>query len=314
MRSVEIRRFALHEASNLPEKLWQVPSPPFELFIQGKPEAFALLEQLPRYGFAVVGTRRPQQRSLTWTREVISHLRKSDLIILSGLALGIDACAHEAALDAGLPTIAFLGTGLNYMYPSENLSLRNRILEQGGLIVSEFPLDSTGASKSFIRRNRLIAGWSLATWMVEASFRSGALNTISWARLMGRHCYVTPSFPGDPAFTGNQKVWLQHHMTPDPVLRLIWTPDDLLNTWTEMGSHVAIHRSRLRLVQGSDHCRELVSRVNSLSRQQGCASVEQLLQWTLEQGWTPLEFYSALQEALDERLLADSNGLLVSVS
>jgi hypothetical protein len=99
------------------------------LFIQGKPEAFALLDELPRQGLAIVGTRTPQPRATTLVRRWVQAWSHSDRIILSGLAIGVDTAAHEAALESGLPTIAILATGLRQIYPRQNAALAARIAD-----------------------------------------------------------------------------------------------------------------------------------------------------------------------------------------
>ncbi len=184
--------------------LWNVPGPPSEIYVQGLPKAFELLKTLPTHGLAIVGTRRPQTRSIRHLHTVIQDLKGSPLIIVSGFAKGIDQHAHQYALDAGLPTIAVLAHGFDHCYPAEHLSLGQEILKAGGLLMTEFPPDEAPISKHFLRRNRLIAGWTQATWVVEASYRSGALNTARWARDQEKTCLTTPCFPGDVAFAGNQ--------------------------------------------------------------------------------------------------------------
>ena len=149
------------------------------IWIQGNT---ALLSQLPHNGLAIVGTRLPTLRSIDWVEQTILGLKDRNLVIVSGLARGIDAAAHVAALKAGLPTVAILGCGLDHTYPPEHTRLRAQILEAGGAIISEFEPSLPARAHYFLKRNRLIAGWSRATWVVEAPGRSGTLNTAAWAR------------------------------------------------------------------------------------------------------------------------------------
>ena len=195
--------------------------------MRGRPHAFELLRWLPEFGFAVVGTRKPQARSIQLTRSRLRALEGTRLIIISGLALGIDAAAHEAALSSRLPTIAILGGPLDEIYPPENRELASRILRQGGLLVTEYPPGAKIERHFFLMRNRLIAGWSKATWIVEAGFRSGALNTAKWAFDQNRDTYATPCFPGDPAHAGNQGLIYGDKAHP------FWEPDNLGHTWQE---------------------------------------------------------------------------------
>src|SRR5690606_35717877 len=133
--------------------------------IRGKESALGLLEKLPDRGLAIVGTRHPLPRTLDLVRRSVAELEGSGLIILSGLALGIDAAAHEAALEAGLRTIAFLACGIDRVYPRWHQELADRILEEGGLIVSEYPAGEQAFAGRFLDRNRLIASWARATWI-----------------------------------------------------------------------------------------------------------------------------------------------------
>src|SRR4051812_39077234 len=121
-------QFKRNESSftKIPAELWNTPHPPKELFIQGTPKAIELLECLPDRGLAVVGTRNPQTRSIGSLKKWILELEGSRLIILSGLARGIDTVAHGSALEAGLPTIAILGAGLDIDYPRQNQELRQK--------------------------------------------------------------------------------------------------------------------------------------------------------------------------------------------
>ena len=178
--------------------LSEIPQSPPCLRVQGNASAFELLERLPQHGLAIVGTRTPQPRSLLQVRNRLREMKRSSLgssiIVVSGLALGVDACAHQEALDLGLPTIGVLGFGTEHFYPKENEALRDRILQSGGLLVSEYADDEQALPGYFIQRNRIIAGLSRATWIVEAGFKSGALNTAKWARDSERKVFADSLF------------------------------------------------------------------------------------------------------------------------
>lgn len=218
-----------------------VIQPPGRIWIEGKESAFRLIERLPEDGLAVVGTRAPDRRALFLLVETIRRLRGSPLIIISGLARGIDSAAHEAALSAGLPTVAILGCGINRTYPPENTRLRKRILEAGGLILSDYEPDSSPLPSYFIQRNRLIAGFASATWIVQSGYRSGALNTAAWALKQNRRLYVTPSFPGDPSFLGNESLLVKQ----DEAIPL-WSAESLASNWITLFSQVQKNRRRTR--------------------------------------------------------------------
>ncbi len=208
-----------------------ITSPPRTVWIEGRPEAFQLIDRLPDYGFSVVGTRAPDRRSQFLVGENIKRLRGTPLIIISGMARGIDSCAHESALEVGLPTIAVLGCGIKRTYPPENIRLRKRIVEAGGLILSEFDPELEAFPGCFIQRNRLIAGMARATWIVQSGYRSGALNTAHSALKQGRTVFVTPSFPGDPSFLGNENL-----LTQQPTAIPFYNTEVLATCWIDLFS------------------------------------------------------------------------------
>ncbi len=229
-----IRSFLFQQQDGKPDLMWEgwqaLYPKPSQLYVQGLPESFRLLDRLPHQGLAIVGSRKPQERSKQFTVNFVRGLKQSGLIILSGLASGIDAVAHETALEVELPTIAVIATGLNRQYPPENLQLKERILAEGGLVVSEYPLDTHAKPAYFLARNRIIAGWSLATCVIEAGFRSGALNTARWAREINRNCYAVPCFPQDPPLAGNQILLDRDHAEP------LWNIHSLGSTWLPLAT------------------------------------------------------------------------------
>ncbi len=222
-----------------------VLQPPARIWIEGRESAFRLIERLPDDGLAVVGTRSPDRRALFLLDETVRRLRGSPLIILSGLARGVDSAAHEAALAAGLPTVAVLGCGIRNTYPPENTRLRARIVEAGGLIVSDFPPDAEPLPSYFISRNRLIAGFASATWIVQSGYRSGALNTARWAVRQDRRLFVTPSFPGDPSFLGNESLLVRE----DAAIAL-WSAESLASHWISLFSGVVKKERKTRTEAG----------------------------------------------------------------
>jgi DNA protecting protein DprA len=279
--------------------------------VQGKPESISLLSLLPEKGFAIVGTRHPQARNVNFVCEIISHLRNSGLIILSGMARGIDSAAHIAAMDAGLQTIAVVAGGVDVPYPPENAVLQKRILENGGLVISEYPPGTKPEAWNFLRRNRLIANWSKATWVAEAAFRSGALNTAKWARDYHRTSFATPCFPGDRALAGNQGLIDEHEAQP------LWSVKSLGGVWSELNTFPKKRRKKKDLplldpIMAETDTGKLVSEVRTLQSVQAGARVETLLDWALRQGWSPQRFFEAIQASLHSGLVKDVSGQLVS--
>ena len=168
----------MHETVTLsptdwPRQLNEIPQPPTQLYLRGQlpPPELTLL--------AVVGSRTYSSYGKRVVRHLIEGLRGQPVGIISGLALGIDALAHEAALQAGLYTLAVFGTGLDesVWYPAKNRPLARRILESGGGLLSEYPPDTPAARWTFPERNRLVVGLCRATLLVEAAEQSGSLIT-----------------------------------------------------------------------------------------------------------------------------------------
>ncbi len=204
-----IKRYLPEELSLFQKFTPKVKLPQFLDVAYQSPAALSLLRHLPEAGFAVVGTRHPQIRSLDLLAQTLHDLKNSGIIIVSGLARGVDSRAHELALDYGLKTIAILGCGIDVDYPRENRHLKQKILDQGGLIISEVEPNDPPLPRNFVNRNRLIAGFAKATWIVEAASISGTLNTAKWTMDLNRDLYATSCFPGDPFFQGNEKLLAQ---------------------------------------------------------------------------------------------------------
>lgn len=305
-------RFPISRISRTEEgrrALFEVLEPPEELWIQGEPgRASALLARLPESGLAIVGTRTPQARARAWVRSVLQELRGAPLVIISGLAVGIDAEAHEAAIRAGLPTIAVVAHGLDLQYPRENAALRLKILEAGGLILSEFGFGVLARKYQFLRRNRLIAGWSRATWVVEAPERSGALNTAKWAREQHRTLFATPGFPGDPALAGCQDLLDAHAAVP------IWGAHSFGREWLELATWTARWDARRRREVAADPATDegkLYAFLAGCGAQSGGVTVPRLLDWAVAEGWAPERLFGCLQAAMQCGRIHDREGVLI---
>ena len=141
---------------------------------------------------AVVGTRRPTDYGRRITADLCAALAARNVTVVSGLALGIDARAHSSALDAGGRTVAVLGNGLDIVYPSENSRLAQRIIAEGGALVSEFALGVRPEASHFPRRNRIISGMTLGTLVTEASETSGTRWTVYHALEQNREIFCVP--------------------------------------------------------------------------------------------------------------------------
>ncbi|WP_217912969.1 DNA-processing protein DprA [Miltoncostaea marina] len=183
-----------------PAALRELVDPPFCLFLRGRAEeALARLAEGP--AVAVVGARRATVQGAAFARELGGELARRGAVVVSGLAHGIDAAAHEGALEAGGATVAVLGCGVDVPYPRRNRGLARRIAETGAL-VSEFWPGTPPAPWRFPARNRIVAGLCGAVAVVEAGRRSGALITADFALELGRPVLAVPGWPGALASEG----------------------------------------------------------------------------------------------------------------
>lgn len=169
-----------------PERLREIYDPPPVLWVRGS------VELLARPSIAVVGTRHPSPYGTGVAEMLARDLAARRLVIVSGMARGIDTCAHKGALTARRPNIAVWGTGVDVVYPKENRKLSEEILTAGGAIVSEVPLGTFPAPQNFPRRNRIISGLSIGVLVVEASENSGTRVTARCAAEQNRDLYAVP--------------------------------------------------------------------------------------------------------------------------
>ena len=168
-----------------PQLLAAIVDPPALLWVRGDATLLA------RTAVAIIGARAASQEGLIAAGEIACDLARAGVVVVSGLARGIDSAAHRGALDGGGPTIAVLGTGIDRIYPPENEALTERIAA-GGLLVSEFPPGAAPEDWHFPRRNRIISGLSKAVVIVEAREKSGSLITARLAAEQGRDVMAVP--------------------------------------------------------------------------------------------------------------------------
>jgi DNA processing protein len=178
-----------------PESLLQTGDPPLLLYLQGR------VELLQSRCIAIVGSRNPTAQGADNARAFAEHLGRAGFTVVSGLALGIDGAAHAGALASESATIAVVGTGLDRVYPRAHRDLAHRIAE-AGLLVSEFPLGTPPLGVNFPQRNRIIAGLSLGTLVVEAALESGSLITAAQAVDAGREVFAIPGSIHSPQSRG----------------------------------------------------------------------------------------------------------------
>jgi DNA processing protein len=169
-----------------PGRLMEIFDPPAVLWVRGDASI------LNRAGLAVVGTRNPTPYGAGMAEMLSRDLAKRGMVIQSGMARGVDTCAHKGAVDAGGKTVAVWGTGIDVIYPKENKKLAEQIVASGGTIVSEFPLGTFPAPQNFPIRNRTLSGMSVGVLVVEAAEHSGTRITARCALEQGRDVYAVP--------------------------------------------------------------------------------------------------------------------------
>jgi DNA processing protein len=169
-----------------PEQLREIYDPPPVLWVRGN------VKLLSRPSIAVVGTRHPTPYGTGVAEMLARDLAARGLLIISGMARGIDSCAHRGALAARMPTLAVWGTGIDVVYPKENKKLAEEILALGGSIVSEVPMGTFPAPQNFPRRNRILSGLSVAVLVVEAGENSGTRVTARCAAEQNRDLFAVP--------------------------------------------------------------------------------------------------------------------------
>ena len=170
-----------------PDRLRQIDSPPTCLFAYGDPSVLNQQALL-----AVVGARKATVSGLMSADMIASDLASKEVGIVSGLALGIDAAAHQACLRQKGVTIAFMGTGCDTIYPKEHRALAQDIVAHGGVLVSEYPVGTPPLARHFPQRNRLVSGLSAGVIVVEAAKRSGAMITVNEALKQGKEVFAIP--------------------------------------------------------------------------------------------------------------------------
>lgn len=191
--TAELARQGAWWSAAIPSRLEALVDPPFGLVGRGAPLD---LETITTPVVAIVGSRRPTARGLTVARALASDLSSAGAVVVSGLALGIDAAAHEGALDARGPTIAVLGSSVDHIAPRTNERLASRIVAAGGSVLSEYWFGTPPAPWRFPARNRVVAGIADAVIVVEAAERSGALITADFALDLGRSVLAVPGPAG----------------------------------------------------------------------------------------------------------------------
>ncbi|HEY6374714.1 MAG TPA: DNA-processing protein DprA, partial [Edaphobacter sp.] len=212
------------EDEGYPERLREIYDPPAVLWIRGN------VALLSRPGIAVVGTRHPSPYGAGMAELLSRDLANRRLVILSGMARGVDTAAHKGALDAGGKTVAVWGTGIDVIYPKENKKLAENIVASGGTIVSEYPLGTFPAPQNFPIRNRVLSGMSVGVLVIEAAEYSGTRITARCAMEQNRDVYAVPGN------VTNKNAWGPNTLIKQGA-KLTATWEDV---WEDLPSHVRL--------------------------------------------------------------------------
>jgi len=218
-----------------PGRLLEIYDPPAVLWVRGDA---ALLR---RPGIAVVGTRQPTPYGAGMAEMLSRDLARRGMVIMSGMARGVDTCAHKGALEAGGATVAVWGTGIDVIYPKENKKLAEQIVAQGGAIVSEFALGTFPAPQNFPIRNRTLSGMSIGVLVVEGGEYSGTRITARCALEQERDVYAVP---GNAT---NKNAWGPNTLIKQGA-KLTATWEDI---WEDLASQVRIELEDAMQAQGN---------------------------------------------------------------
>jgi DNA processing protein len=183
-----LRNILMLTKDTIPPLLQAIPSPPKLLYVKGG----TLDEILARPRIAIVGSRKVTPYGKQVTIQLAEELARKGVVIVSGLALGVDSLAHQAALDARGLTMAILPTSVNEVYPADHRDLAANILRSGGVLLSEYPDGTPGYRQNFVARNRLVSGISDGVLITEAAKGSGTLHTARFALQQGKKLFVVP--------------------------------------------------------------------------------------------------------------------------
>jgi len=226
-------RFIDQEDPAYPEQLRSIYDPPLGLYVWGNVEA------LGRTGVAVVGSRRTTYYGTETAKKLSYQMAYAGLGVFSGLARGIDTAAHQGAVAAKGTTIGVLGSSIDQVYPAENQALAERMVEDGGAVVSEFPLGTAPDRQTFPMRNRIVSGMSRGVLVVEAGAKSGALITAKMALDQGRLVFAVPGRIDSPESKGC------HGLIKEGA-RLVESVDDILAEFEFLFPRAAVPAARPR--------------------------------------------------------------------
>lgn len=209
-----------YSSQQFPKRLLEIHDHPVLLYIKGD------LQKIDHRCIAIIGTRQASIYGMEMAEAISADLARAGFTIVSGLARGIDTAAHKAALRHGR-TLAVIGSGLADIYPRENMALSNEILKKGALI-SEFPMMTPPDRQNFPQRNRIVSGMTLATVLIEAPLKSGAMITMEKAYAYKRKLFALPGRVDNNDFKGN------HSLIKNGQAQLIENAQDIINSFDDL--------------------------------------------------------------------------------
>ncbi|GAA6186363.1 MULTISPECIES: DNA-processing protein DprA [Alteromonadaceae] len=230
--AAERSRFAVYpEHPDFPFLLSEIARPPLILFGWGNKNLLASNQ------IAMVGSRNPSHYGRNCGFDIASGLASHGITITSGLAMGIDACAHQGALSAGGNTLAVLGSGLDNLYPKRNVKLAHDIIQNEGVILSEFRASTKPTPHNFPRRNRIVSGLSLGVLVIEAAIKSGSLITAKYAIEQNREVFAIPGNINNPLSEGA-------HLLIKQGAKLVSSLQDIIEEFQNVNSCVLTEYSK----------------------------------------------------------------------
>ena len=186
--------------SRYPNQLKNIKNPPQQLYIKGNTEL------LKTNIISIIGSRVCTENGITLAKQFSKELVYQGITIASGMAIGIDTIAHQTTLQENGKTIAVLGNGFNHIFPPENIKLFHQIINNDGLVITEYPPGEKAKSKNFLERNRIVSGLSLGILVIEAAHRSGTSVTAKLAREQGRKVFALPHELTDKHGVGTNRL------------------------------------------------------------------------------------------------------------
>ena len=199
-----------------PTFLKNIKDPPQQLYAEGN------LELLNTTSISIIGSRACSVSGINAAKQFAKDLASNEITIVSGMAVGIDTAAHTGCLEVGGNTIAVLGSGLNRIFPKENVKLYHEIIENNGMVISEYPPETPKNSKQFLERNRIVSGLSVGVLVIEAAHRSGTSVTAALAKKQGKEIFCIPHELNDKHGVGTNRLIKNG-------AHLVTCADDILN-------------------------------------------------------------------------------------